>query len=97
METNEAPKAANTYARPAPIKCFKCNQSGHWSSDCLLTKAVHLVKRGEEEENKIYCEPDGDEEEEEDDEDDDGGRNYVVRKLMLTHKQEENTQRHWLF
>ena len=36
-------------------------------------------------------------EEVEDYEDDDEGQNYVVRKLMLMHKQKENTQRHQLF
>ena len=45
VETKEAPKAANPYARPAPAKCFKCNQPGHRSSDCLLMKAVHLAER----------------------------------------------------
>ena len=56
---------------------------------------VHLVKREEEKADKVYCEPDGDGEE--DSEDAVEGRSNVVRKLMLMHKQEDNTQRHQLF
>ena len=47
--------------------------------------------------DEVLCEPDGPGEEVEDYKDDDVRRNYMVRKLMLTHKQEENTQRHQLF
>ena len=59
VETKEVPKAANSYARPAPIKCFNYNQPGHRSSDCLFREAVHLAKREEEEENEVCCQPDG--------------------------------------
>ena len=58
---------------------------------------IHLVEREEEERNEIRCKPDGDEEDEENYNEDDNGRNYVVRKLMLAHKQEEKTQHHQLF
>ena len=92
MEIKEAPKTTNPYTQSTPIKCFKCNLSNHRSSDCPLRKAVHLVKREEEKEDEVYCEPDGDGEE--NSEDDVEGQSYVVRKLMLMHKQEENTQRH---
>ena len=47
--------------------------------------------------DEVLCEPDGPGEEVEDYKDDDVRRNYMVRKLMLTHKQEKNTQRHQLF
>ena len=47
-EVKEAPKPANPYARPASIKCFKCNQTSHRSSDCPLRNAVHLAEREEE-------------------------------------------------
>ena len=95
VETKETPKSTNLYTRPAPTKYFKCNFSGHRSSDCPLRKAVHLVKREEKKEGEVYCEPDGDGEE--DSKDDVEGQSYVVRKLKLTHKQEENTQHHQLF
>nr|XP_048331651.1 uncharacterized protein LOC125422974 [Ziziphus jujuba var. spinosa] len=30
------------YARPYPIKCFKCNQVGHRSSECPQKKLMHM-------------------------------------------------------
>ena len=86
VETKEAPKAANPYARPAPVKCFKCNQPIHCSSDYPLRRAVHLAERAAKEENEVCCEPDGDgeDEDEENYEEDDDGQNYVVRKLTNT-------------
>ena len=95
VETKEIPKTTNPYTRPAPIKCFKCNLLDHRFSNYPLRKAIHLVEREEEKEDEVYCEPDGDEKEDSDD--DVKGRSYVVRKLMLMHKQEDNTQRHQLF
>ena len=86
VDTKEAPKADNPYTRPTPGKYFKCNQSGHRSSDCLPRKAVHLVERDDKDENQVFCEPGGYGEEEENYEDNDEGQNYVVRKLMLTPK-----------
>ena len=80
-EVKEAPKLANPYARPAPIKCFKYNQTSRRSSDCSLRKVVNLAVREEEGNDEVCCEPDGYEEEDEIYKDDDKGRNYVVRKL----------------
>ena len=97
VETKEAPKAANPYARPTPVKCFKYNQPNHRSSDCPLKRAVHLVKRDDKDANEVCCETDGYRKEEEDYEDDDEGHNYVVKTLILTPKYEENTQHHQLF
>ena len=94
IEAKEVPKAVNPYAWPALVKCFKCNQLDYCSSDCPLRKPVHLTKREEEDDNEVYCELDGYGDDEEDYEGDDEGQNYVVRKLMLTPKQDENTQRH---
>ena len=95
VEAEEAPKPANPYAWPSLVKCFKCNQIGHCSSDCLLRKPVHLAEREDGDDNEVYYEPDGYRDDEEVyEEDDEEGQNYVVRKLMLTPKQEENTQRH---
>ena len=56
-----------------------------------------MFEREEEEENNVHCEPNGDGEKEEDYKDDVEGQNYVARKLMLTPKQEDNTQLHQLF
>ena len=97
VETKEVPKVANPYVRPMPRKCFKCNQPCHTFSDCPLRKAVHLAERREEDDNEVCYESDGNGEDEGDSEDDDEGQNYVVRKLILTPKQEENTQRQQLF
>ena len=94
VETKEVPKATNPYARLAPVKYFKCNQPSHRSSDCPLRRVVHLAKWEEEDDNEVCCEPDGYGEDKEDNEEDDHGHNYVVRKLMLTLKQEESIQLH---
>ena len=58
-EVKEAPKPADPYARLAPIKRFKSNQTGHHSSDCPLRKAIHLAEREEEGDDEVYCELDG--------------------------------------
>ena len=97
-EVKKAPKFANPYARPALIKCFKCNQTSYRSSDCLLSKAIHLAEREKEGDDEVCCEFDGYRDEDEAyEEDDDEGRNYVVKKLMLMPKQKESNQRHQLF
>ena len=79
------------------MKCFKCNQPSHRSNDCPLRKVVHLAKREKEDDNEVCCELDGYGDDEEVYEDNDEGQNYVVRKRMLTPKQEETPQRHQLF
>ncbi|XP_010275023.1 PREDICTED: uncharacterized protein LOC104610208 [Nelumbo nucifera] len=89
-------KPSNPYARPTPIKCFKCNEVGHRSSDCPRRKAVNMVEREEEEdiEEEVCCGPDG--------EDEEGPYEHekytcVVRKLMLSQKNKDTSQRHTLF
>ena len=91
VDNKETPKTTNPYARPTPVKCFKCNLPGHRSSDCPLRKAVHLVERKEEE---VICGPDGDGDggEEEDYEEGDERRNYLVRTLMVIPMQEEKSE-----
>ena len=94
MENKEVLKPTNPYARLALGKCFKCNQLGHRSNECALRKAVHLVEREKGEDNEVYCEPNREGEYEEDSEDEEEGQNYLIRRLMLAPKQEDNTQRH---
>ena len=74
VEAKEAPKLANTYAQPAPIKCFKCNQMGHYSSDGPLKKVINLVERKDGDNNKVCYEHDGYGEDDEvyEEEDDEG-------------------------
>ena len=74
MDNKDTPKTTNPFTRPTPIKCFKCNQPGHRSSDCPLRKTIHLVEREEED---VICEPDGGGEEEEDYEEGDKRCNYL--------------------
>lgn len=74
-------------------KCFKCNQPGHRSSDCPRRKAIALVEHEEDVED-VFCDP---EEEEEYSVDDDYEQTYMVRKLMLAPKQEDQSQRNKLF
>ena len=98
VEAKETPKPTNPYAQLALIKCFKCNQPDHHSSDRPFRKVVHLAEREEKDVNKVYFEPDGyGDDEAVYEENDDEGENDVVRKLMLTPKQEEITQCHQLF
>ncbi|XP_019052158.1 PREDICTED: uncharacterized protein LOC109114263, partial [Nelumbo nucifera] len=93
--TSNPPKNINPNAKPIPFKCFKCNEVGHRSSDCPRRKAVNVVEREEEEvcDDEVYCGPDGE---------DEGGvyehEEYtcVVRKLMLSQKNRDDT-RHRLF
>ena len=97
VEAKEEPKPANPYARPALIKSFKCNQMGHRSNDCPFRKVVHLVEREDGDDKEVCCEPDGyGDDDEVYGKDENEGQNYVVRKLMLTPKQEDSTQCHQL-
>ena len=83
MENKEVPKPTNPCDRPAPGKCFKCNQLDQRSNECPLRKVVHLVEIEEGKDNEVYCEPDGEGEYEEDNKDDEDGQNYLVRRLIL--------------
>lgn len=37
------PPKNNPYTKPAPVKCFKCLQPGHRSSNCPQGKSVHYT------------------------------------------------------
>ncbi|XP_031402603.1 uncharacterized protein LOC116212173 [Punica granatum] len=83
----------NSHAKQFTAKCFKCNQPGHRSSDCPWRKAIALVEHEEDVED-VFCDP---EEEEEHNGEDDYEQTYMVRKLMLAPKQEDQSQRNKLF
>ena len=89
-------KSSNPYANPILLKCFKCNEVGHRSSDYLRRKTVNIVEREEEDvvDEEVYCGLDG-----KDDEDEYDHEVYtcVVRNLMLSQKNKDTTQQHNLF
>ncbi|PWA70476.1 hypothetical protein CTI12_AA288430 [Artemisia annua] len=79
-------KSTNPYARPVGIKCFKCQKTGHTSSQCRASKTVNVAEREgfyEESENEeCFIRPEDVLDEEEDDQEE--AYSYVVRRLMLT-------------
>jgi hypothetical protein len=93
----------NPYARPNSDKCYRCGQPGHQSNQCPRRSTINLIEPGEE----TYLA--GEEEEDETtytyDENeiirgDDGellSRSLVVRRLLLTPKQTDQSQRHNIF
>ncbi|XP_010276232.1 PREDICTED: uncharacterized protein LOC104611026 [Nelumbo nucifera] len=94
--TSNPPKVVNPYAKPAPFKCFKCNEVGNRSSDCPRRKVVNMVERDEEEvgDDEVYCGPDGQDEEGTYDHEE---YTCIVRKLMLYQRSKDTTQRHRMF
>ena len=93
VEIKDNQKQSNPYAKPILGKCYRCNQPGYKSNECPNRRPVNVVERDEEE---VCYEPDGEEEYYEE-EDGDVEQAYVIRKLMLAPKQDEDTQRHQLF
>ncbi|KAF2316940.1 hypothetical protein GH714_007154 [Hevea brasiliensis] len=91
---SNAPKAYNPYAKPAAIKCYRCNKIGHHSNECPKRKSVNIVEREPEDEEEEFCGPYGDDFEEEYEQEEGV---YVVRILILSPKVKDNTQRHKLF
>ncbi|XP_031402567.1 uncharacterized protein LOC116212133 [Punica granatum] len=94
-----ASRNQNSLVKQFTAKCFKCNQPGHRSSDCPRRKAIALVEHEEDVED-VLCDPEEEEEEDEDEEysgDDDYEQTYMVRKLMLAPKQEDQSLRNKLF
>ncbi|XP_039160932.1 uncharacterized protein LOC120289682 [Eucalyptus grandis] len=87
---NANQNAQNPYAKPPPIKCYKCNELGHRSSDCPRRKMANVVEHDDD----IY-EDDWIEEEEVEDEEGEHV-NCVVRRLLLAPRRED-TQRNSLF
>ncbi|KAF2316939.1 hypothetical protein GH714_007125 [Hevea brasiliensis] len=91
---SNAPKAYNPYAKPAAIKCYRCNKIGHRSNECPKRKSVNIVEREPEDEEEEFCGSYGDDFEEEYEQEEGV---YVVRILILSPKAKDNTQRHKLF
>ncbi|KAF2285111.1 hypothetical protein GH714_037928 [Hevea brasiliensis] len=67
----------------------RCNKIGHLSNKCPKRKSVNIVGRELEDEKEEFCGPAGDDVEEEYEQEEGV---YVVRKLMLSLKVEDNTQ-----
>ena len=86
----------NPYAKPSPSNFFRCNEPRHQPNECPKIKSVNVVEREKDEtcDNEVLCGP-----KDEDDGDDFEHEVYtcVVRKLMLSQKHEDDTQRHKLF
>ncbi|KAB5561275.1 hypothetical protein DKX38_006232 [Salix brachista] len=94
----EAPR--NPYSRPASDKCYRCGQPGHRSNQCPKRGVVNLIEQGED------TDPEGEDEAEDvyGEEEIIGGDEgellshaLVVRRLLLTPKQENQSQRHNIF
>lgn len=86
----------NPYSQPMLEKCFRCNQPGHRSNECPTRRTVHMIEW--EEGGQEY-------------EDDSGGEdsrelmkgnkgepmNYVIQRVILALKTEEENQRYSIF
>ncbi|XP_059429202.1 uncharacterized protein LOC132163019 [Corylus avellana] len=92
--------ANNPYARPNLDKCFKCNQPGHRSHQCPRRQMVNLIEP-EPEGGSENGDIDTPEYEEEELADADEGiplfRSLVIQRLLLTPRQEDQSQRHKIF
>ncbi|KAJ9555907.1 hypothetical protein OSB04_010521 [Centaurea solstitialis] len=47
-------KTTNPYAKPMGLKCYRCNQPGHRSNECMNRRTVALVEGEESEEEDKY-------------------------------------------
>ena len=87
-------KNNNPYARSFGVKFYKCGEVGHRFNECPKRKAMNVVEKDDDTvENEVY-EPDGDDDYEEYEQEE---YTCVVRKLMLSPKGGDETQRHKLF
>ncbi|XP_022849850.1 uncharacterized protein LOC111371935 [Olea europaea var. sylvestris] len=97
----EAPRAPNSYTKPAGFKCYRCGQLGHRSNECPAKRSVNFVDAGEDGEEEQYVEEGAKVEELLD-----GAKiveeqgefvNCVVKHVMCSTKVEESLQRNNIF
>ena len=86
-------KNNNPYAKPFGVKCYKCGEVGHRSNECPKRKAVNVVEKDDDVVENEVCGPHGDDDYEEYKQEE---YTCVVRKLMLSLKCGDETQRHKL-
>ncbi|KAG5223130.1 Zinc finger, CCHC-type [Salix suchowensis] len=97
----EAPR--NPYSRPSLDKCYRCGQPGHRSNQCPKRGVVNLVEPGEGSDSETEVEGnevDGPYDYGEITRGDEGellSQALVIRRLLLTPKQNEPSQRHNIF
>ena len=92
--TSMLAKNNNPYAKPFGVKCYRCGEVGHRSNECPKRKAVNVVEKDDDVVENEVCGHDGDNDYEEYEQEE---YTYVVRKLMLSSKCGDETQRHKLF
>ncbi|XP_043687813.1 uncharacterized protein LOC122639038 [Telopea speciosissima] len=91
MVPSNSTTTKNPYGRAEPIKCYRCGEPGHRSNNCPQRKSVNVVA--------------GDLSDEQEFDDDDAkiakeegeGVTCIVRRLLLTPKQQGSSQRHQIF
>ncbi|XP_047979023.1 uncharacterized protein LOC125220938 [Salvia hispanica] len=97
-KTDKGPSSSKTYEKQPsnPIKCYKCREEGHISSNCPRRKFVNTTRRDENDESdEDVDEPENEEAElcEEDGEE----IVCVVKRLLCSTIQPEETQRKKIF
>ncbi|XP_020258806.1 uncharacterized protein LOC109835232 [Asparagus officinalis] len=91
--TAKKPTPTNPYAKPDPIKCYRCGQPGHRSNQCPKRGTVNMVDHEDEDTDRDNVEDYDDGL----DADDGEQLSCVVRRLLLAPKAEEPPQRHNIF
>ncbi|PKI66846.1 hypothetical protein CRG98_012852 [Punica granatum] len=92
---SDSVRNSNSFKQQSDLKCYKCNQPGHRSSDCPRRKTLAIVE-AEDDVEDVLCDPDDEQDMGVYDEDD-YSQALVIRKLMLASKQEDESQRNKLF
>ncbi|XP_020266279.1 uncharacterized protein LOC109841747 [Asparagus officinalis] len=87
------PTPTNPYAKPDPIKCYRCGQPGHRSNQCPKRGTVNMVDHEDDDTDRDNVEDYDDGL----DADDGEQLSCVVRRLLLAPKAEEPPQRHNIF